>query len=149
MRKLQYFTHRFTVRASLSRVAEFHRHASSMAAITPPPIIVRIHHAPDVLTEGSHMDFTMWLGPLPLYWQASIEDVSENGFVDRQLKGPFAAWQHRHTFVALGDQSTEVIDEVQVQLRSHPFWWLVGLGMRLGLPFLFAFRAWKTRRLLQ
>jgi ligand-binding SRPBCC domain-containing protein len=105
MPRLQSFTHRFTVRASLSSVAEFHRHASSMAAITPPPVIVRIHHAPDVLTEGSQMEFTMWLGPLPLYWKAIIEDVSENGFVDRQLKGPFAAWQHRHTFIALGNQS--------------------------------------------
>jgi hypothetical protein len=28
-------------------------------------------------------------------------------------------------------------------------WGVIGLAMWLGLPFLFAFRAWKTRRLLE
>jgi hypothetical protein len=32
-----------------------------MAAITPPPIIVKVHHAPPVLADGDEMDFTMWL----------------------------------------------------------------------------------------
>ena len=39
------YYHRFRVRASLARVAEFHSHAASMPAITPPPIIVQVHHA--------------------------------------------------------------------------------------------------------
>jgi hypothetical protein len=35
-----------------------------------------------------------------------------------------------------------------LRLRSHAIWGLVGLGMWLGLPGLFAFRAWKTKRML-
>ena len=142
------FRHRFTVRAPLPRVAEFHARSASMAAITPPPIIVRIHQSPDVLADGDEMAFTLWMGPLPIRWRARIEDVSGSGFTDRQLSGPFTEWVHRHTFVALDEQTTEVIDEVTTRLSRHPFWWLVGLGMRLGLPLLFAFRAWRTRRLL-
>ena len=91
------YYHRFRVRASLARVAEFHSHAASMPAITPPPIIVQVHHAPPILANGDEMDFTMWLGPLPVHWLARIEAVSPAGFSDRQLRGPFAEWVHRHT----------------------------------------------------
>jgi ligand-binding SRPBCC domain-containing protein len=143
------YHHRFRVQASVDRVAEFHRRAASMAAITPPPIIVKIHDAPHVLNDGDRMNFTMWIGPLPVYWEAQIEAPSLDGFTDRQLRGPFQHWVHRHTFLAVDEHTTEVVDEVELDLRRHPFWWLVGLSMRLGLPLLFAFRAWKTRRMLE
>ena len=56
------YHHRFRVQASLARVAEFHSHAASMAAITPPPIVVKVQRAPAVLADGDEMAFTMWLG---------------------------------------------------------------------------------------
>ena len=37
----------------------------------------------------------------------------------------------------------------EASLKPHPVWGLVGLAMWLGLPLLFAFRGWKTRRLLE
>ena len=147
--RLLIYQHRFRVVAPLVRVAEFHSRAASMAAITPPPIIVRMRHTPAVLAEGAEMDFTLWLGPLPVRWLAHIEAVSPTGFSDRQLQGPFAEWVHRHTFFAVDERTTAVLDEVTLRLRLHPLWGLVGLGMWLGLPLLFAFRAWKTRRKLQ
>ncbi|MEZ4832558.1 MAG: hypothetical protein R2873_11265 [Caldilineaceae bacterium] len=91
----------------------------------------------------------MWMGPLPVRWVAQFEDVAEDSFVDRQVRGPFAQWVHRHTFVAVDEQITEVQDEVTVQLHEDSRWWqLVGFGMWMGLPVLFAYRAWRTRRLL-
>jgi ligand-binding SRPBCC domain-containing protein len=143
------YHHRFRVQASPARVAEFHSRAASMPAITPPPIIVRLHHAPVVLANGDEMDFTMWLGPLPVRWLARIEAVSPAGFTDRQLDGPFTEWVHQHTFVAVDEHTTDVKDEVTLRLRPHPLWGPIGLGMHLGLPLLFAFRAWKTKRILQ
>jgi ligand-binding SRPBCC domain-containing protein len=143
------YSHRFLVRASLARVTEFHSRAASMAAITPPPIIIRVKQAPEILTEGDEMDFTMWLGPLPLHWLARFEAVTPSGFSDRQLQGPFAEWVHRHTFSAVDQQTTAVVDEISLRQRSQPLWWLFGMGMRLGLPILFAYRQWKTRRILQ
>jgi ligand-binding SRPBCC domain-containing protein len=143
------YRHRFRVSSPVRRVAEFHSRAASMAAITPPPMIIRVHRAPPVLMDGDEMDFTMWLGPFPIHWLARIEAVSSKGFTDRQLSGPFAEWVHRHNFVAVDEQTTEVVDEISLRLRAHPLWWLIGMGMRLGLPILFAYRAWKTRRTLQ
>jgi ligand-binding SRPBCC domain-containing protein len=145
---LNTYHHQFSVPASLDRVVEFHRRAASMAAITPPPVRVKIHHAPEVLADGDRMDFTMWFGPLPVHWEAQIEAVSSGGFTDRQVRGPFGEWVHTHNFIAIHKHTTTVHDEVHLRLRRHPYWWFVGLGMRLGLPFLFAFRAWKTRRMI-
>lgn len=142
------YQHRFRVRAPLETVAEFHSDPAAMAAITPPPILVRVHRAPPRVTEGQQMDFTMWLGPLPLRWQARFEDVNAAGFVDRMVHGPLRAWRHRHTFVAVDDAHTDVVDELEVAVRPHPLWGPVGLGMSLNLPVLFAFRQWQTRRLL-
>lgn len=143
------YRHHFQVRAPLSQVASFHSRANSMAAITPPPIIIQMNHTPTTLAEGDEMDFTMWIGPFPLRWLARIEAVTDRGFTDRQLRGPFAEWVHCHTFAAADEQTTNIIDEITLHLQSNPLWRLVGLGMRLGLPVLFAYRAWKTRYILQ
>ncbi len=142
------YQHRFQVPAPLARVSAFHSQASSMPAITPPPLRVRIHHAPNVLREGDDMDFSLGVGPISIRWVARIEGVSPNGFTDRQIRGPFAEWVHRHSFHPLDSQTTEVVDEITLKPRSHPGWWLVGMGMWAGLPILFAFRASRTRRLL-
>ncbi len=143
------YAHRFVVKAPLAVVADFHRRSASMGAITPPPIRVRIHVAPETLQEGDRMDFTLWLGPLPIRWVAQIEQTTPNSFVDRQLSGPFATWVHRHTFTAVDDETTAVIDEVDATLHPNAFWKLIGVGMWLGLPLLFAYRGWKTRRILE
>lgn len=143
------YQHRFQVQAPLADVADFHAHSASMGAITPPPTVVQIHQAPARLDEGDTMDFTLWAGPLPIRWLARIEDVNPNGFVDRQVRGPFRHWIHRHAFIPASETETAVIDEIDFSLRPHPLWGLVGLGMWLSLPLLFAYRAWKTRRLLE
>jgi ligand-binding SRPBCC domain-containing protein len=77
------YRHRFQVSSPVERVAEFHSRSASMAAITPPPMIIRMQHAPPVLRDGDEMDFTMWLGPFPIHWLARIEAVSPHGFTDR------------------------------------------------------------------
>jgi ligand-binding SRPBCC domain-containing protein len=143
------YCHRFQVHAPLSRVSDFHSKAASMPTITPPPLSVRLHHTPDVLGEGDDMDFSLGVGPFSIRWEARIERVSSTSFTDRQIHGPFAEWVHRHSFNALDNQATEVVDEITLRPRSHFLWWLVGMGMWAGLPFLFAFRASKTRRMLQ
>ena len=142
------FSHRFVVRAPLARVAEFHRDARALRLLTPPPLFVRFNRL-EPLAEGSLVDFTMWLGPLPLRWLARHSAVNmPHGFIDAQERGPFAQWIHRHVFEALDEHTTAVIDKVQAQPSRHWFWGLVSRSMWLSLPILFAYRAWQTRRAL-
>lgn len=143
------FRHTFRVRASAQAVADFHSRAAVLRQITPPPAIIRLHSAPARLGEGDEMDFTLWLGPVPVRWVARFEAVGPDGFTDRQVRGPFGEWTHRHTFLNVDGHTTEVVDEIQATLRAHLYHGLVGLGMWLSLPLLFAYRGWRTRHLLE
>lgn len=143
------YQHTFRVRAPLADVARFHASAAGLKAITPPLIPMQLHQAPQRIGDGDEMDFTMWMGPLPVRWVARVEDVSPTGFLDRQVRGPFESWAHRHSFVAVRESTTEVVDEVEARLKPHILWGAVGLAMWIGLPLLFGFRAWKTRRLVE
>jgi ligand-binding SRPBCC domain-containing protein len=142
------FRHSFRVRAPLDAVASFHRRTTSLPAITPPPVAVRLTRDPGLLSEGDEMEFELRLGPLSMPWTATIDSVSQRGFTDRQLRGPFASWTHHHRFEPLDSEWTEVIDHVRASLRPHPIWGAVGLAMWLSMPFLFAYRSWATRRTL-
>ena len=142
------YSHKFRVKAPIDKVAEFHRRAHSMAAITPPPIITQMHRAPTQLKDGSEMAFTLWLGPVPIHWRARIEQLTQHSFVDRQLSGPFAKWVHQHTFQAVDAANTIVIDKIEAELKSHWFWKIIGMSMWFTLPLLFTYRGWKTARLL-
>jgi ligand-binding SRPBCC domain-containing protein len=143
------YRHTFFVNAPLEKVADFHAQSRSMGSITPPPVIVQVHRAPATLGEGDEMDFTLWLFFLPIRWLARIRDVSINGFVDQQVRGPFASWEHKHNFIQQEGNRTEVRDEVTATLSSNPIRWLIGAGMWLSMPVLFAYRGWKTKKILQ
>jgi ligand-binding SRPBCC domain-containing protein len=143
-----FYRHRFKVNSALSKVAEFHSHSANMAALTPPPILVRMQETPAEVRNGDEMAFTLWLGPLPIRWLLRIESVSANSFTDRQLRGPFKTWVHRHKYHSLDEEWTEIVDEIELELRPHMIWWPVGLFMWLNLPILFAYRGWKTRQIL-
>jgi ligand-binding SRPBCC domain-containing protein len=139
----------FIVGAPFDAVRDFHRSAASLRAITPPVIPMTGVDAPDPIRDGSQFAFTMWMGPLPLRWVARIEDTTPDGFVDRQLSGPFASWSHKHSFTSIDETTTRVDDQVSYQLKTNLFWRLIGGAMALGLPLLFRYRAFMTRRLLE
>ena len=143
------FMHRFQVNASIKAVSDFHRNAEVLKKLTPLPILVQFRKA-ELVSEGSRVDFTLWFGPFPVPWSAKHYDFDPpRGFKDIQLKGPFAFWDHRHTFVQIDDQTTEVVDDITAQLGRHPYYGLVSRFMWLTLPILFSFRAWQTRRLVE
>ena len=143
------FRHRFRVRARAAEAADFHRRSASLQAITPPLLLPRVEGASDRLEAGDRVLLRLGVAPLEIRWLAQIEQARPLEFADRQLAGPFESWLHRHTFRPLGDGSTEVRDEVRARLRRHPLWGPLGLSMWASLPLLFAYRAWRTRRLLE
>ena len=144
------FEHRFQVNASQQEVAEFHSHTTGFKALVPPFTPAVIHSAPDPLVEGSILDFTLWAGPIPIRWESVIQDVSVEGFTDIQGQyGPYRAWTHRHNFIRVEDNITEVYDHVEASFRPHLLWGPVALGMWISLPLLFAYRKMQTIRHLE
>jgi len=143
------FLHRTTINASLDSVVRFHQDSNNMGKITPPPILVVIKHAPNPIFEGAEMEFTLWFGPLPVRWHARFEDITSSGFIDRQLSGPYKTWVHEHKFFDLGNGKTEIVDEIRAEHHANLWRRMIGLIMWSGMPVLFAYRAWKTRRELE
>lgn len=143
------YTHKFTVDAPLADVVEFHSRSDSMGTITPPPLVVQVHSAPPTLADGDTMDFTLWAGPFPIRWVAEIEKSTPDSFIDRQVRGPFLRWEHSHTFVSVAENQTEIQDDIVAELKPHWFWKSIGFGMWSNMPLLFAYRSWKTRKVLR
>lgn len=145
---MNYFHHSFLVNSSLRDVVAFHKSSDSLKQITPPPIRIEIHQSPKDFHHGEIMDFSLCIGPVPIRWTAMIENPSDFGFTDSQQKGPFSHWIHKHTFIEITPQTTKVVDEVQYTLRKEIIWYLVGKIMAVNLFVLFAYREWKTKRIL-
>jgi ligand-binding SRPBCC domain-containing protein len=143
------FERQFEVRSPQARVREFHARAASLVALTPPFMPMRLDASPSVLQAGDSMSFRVWLGPFPIRWTAHIEQAGPGGFTDRQTSGPFGEWVHHHTFEPISSDTSRVVDSITARLRRHVIWGPVGLMMWIGLPGLFAYRRWKTRRLLE
>lgn len=142
------YRHRFLVHVPLPAVAAFHRILGALRLLTPTVARLRLHDAAPV-REGSRVDFTLHLGPLPVRWVAVHCEVSEAGFVDEQVEGPFRTWRHRHAFRSAGDGLTEVVDEIEATLKRNPLWAFVGLALWASLPLLFRHRGRATRRALE
>jgi ligand-binding SRPBCC domain-containing protein len=146
---MKLYQHKFVVNAPISKVAEFHRNPDALKKLTPPPVFVQLHSA-QKMSEGSMIDFTLWLGLLPLRWKAIYNDVqSMAGFTDRMLTGPYLEWEHQHRFAELNSNQTLVLDTVRATLGKHLLWGLISRLMWMSLPFLFAYRALQTRRILE
>ncbi|WP_145282575.1 SRPBCC family protein [Pirellulimonas nuda] len=143
------FDYNFTVPAPLTEVAAFHSDTRALKLLTPPPTIVRIHSV-EPLAEGSVSKFTLWVGPIPLRWTAVHRNVSQRGFTDVQAEGPAARWEHTHTFTPIGPDQTRIDEHIDYQHRSGWRGLLTRvLFARANLSFMFAYRAWVTRRRLR
>src|SRR5204863_8617605 len=59
--------------------------------LTPPPL---------ALTAGAVLEFSTRMLGVPLRWRVFVREFDPPyRFVDAQLWGPFARWEHRHRFL--------------------------------------------------
>lgn len=143
------FDFAFEVDAPLQVVREFHKDTRALKLLTPPPTIVQLHSI-EPLAEGSVSRFTLWVGPLPLKWEAVHRDVSDSGFTDVQRTGPARKWEHTHSFVPISEDRTQVREHVEYE-HKRGFWGLVtrALFAKANLYLMFTFRKLVTRRHLR
>ncbi len=89
--------------APLDETFEFFSRAENLEAITPPWLRFRITSpTPIEMRVGEQIRYRLRLHGVPVSWLTRIEDWEPpHGFVDAQLRGPYALWHHTHTFEQL------------------------------------------------
>jgi ligand-binding SRPBCC domain-containing protein len=130
------------LRLPLNEVFGFFAEAHNLERITPPWLRFELlAGGPIQMGVGTLIHYRLHVHRLPVLWTSRIEEWEPGrGFVDRQLRGPYRLWHHRHSFAA-EDGGTIVRDEVDYALPlgrlgdlAHP------LFVRRDLERIFAYR---------
>ena len=127
----------------------FFADALNLEAITPPWLRFRVVEPSVRIEEGALIDYRLTLHRVPVSWRTRLE-TWEPGvrFVDRQVAGPFADWEHLHEFRAV-DGGTLIADRVDYRM---PFGLLGALAhaalIGRDLDRIFDFRRQAVARLL-
>lgn len=102
-------------------VFEFFARAPNLERITPPWLRFELlTPEPIEMRVGTLIEYRLHVHRVPLRWTSRIEEWEPGrGFVDRQLRGPYGLWHHRHSFQAAG-AGTVVLDQVDFALPLGP-----------------------------
>jgi len=139
------------IAAAPEAVFAFHESKGALERLRPPWERVELVQGGQSIRPGSRVELRTWLGPLPVRWVAEHTEYDPpHGFSDRQIRGPFASWYHRHRFLGDASGGTLLRDEVDYEPP------LGVLGRRLGgglleakLQRLFDYRHETTRRIVE
>ena len=103
-------------------VFAFFSEAANLERITPPEVRFKIiTPLPIEIKKGALIDYKIGLFGMSFHWTTLISEWSPpTQFVDKQLKGPYALWEHTHTFETLPDGGTLVKDHVIYKLPWSP-----------------------------
>lgn len=130
------------VRAPLDEVFAFFADAGNLQRITPPFLHFRyLTELPIEMRAGARIRYRISLFGVPMRWLTEIVAYEPpRRFVDRQERGPYAAWVHTHEFESV-PEGTRLIDRVEYQLPFGPLGDLAhALWVRRTLERIFDFR---------
>ncbi len=125
------------------RAFAFFADARNLEAITPPWLRFRVV-TPDPITmrSGTLIEYRLRLHGLPLRWRTRIDAWDPpHRFVDTQLRGPYALWEHTHTFSPAGEDGVVIGDRVRYALPLGRLGDLARVFVRRDLDRIFDYRA--------
>ena len=131
-------------------VFAFFADARNLEAITPPLLrFALVTPDPIVMGRGTLIRYRLRVHGVPVSWLTAITQWDPpHGFVDEQLRGPYALWHHTHTFEADGDE-TIMRDVVRYRIGFGPLGALAdALLVRRDIAGIFDYRAQRVRELI-
>lgn len=130
------------IEAPLDSVFEFFSVASNLELITPALLRFELlTPEPVAMGTGTVLDYRLRVHGIPIRWRSVIEEWDPGvAFLDRQIKGPYALWEHRHEFEPDGDEATIVRDAVNYRLPLSPLGDLALPLVRRDLKQIFDYR---------
>ena len=106
----------------IQRAFEFYAQARNLAVITPPWMGFEvITPGPIEMRPGVLIDYRLKLHGVPVRWRTRIV-VWEPPlrFIDVQVRGPYALWEHTHAFEPDGEHAVLIGDRVRYALPLGP-----------------------------
>ncbi len=134
----------------LASVFDFFSGAENLAQLTPPWMGFRIRTPmPFEMKAGAHLDYTIRLAGVPMNWRTRITVWEPlRYFADIQERGPYAFWEHEHTFTECGE-GVLVADRVNYALPLGPLGRAVhAVAVRASLTAIFDYRFQRVRELM-
>jgi ligand-binding SRPBCC domain-containing protein len=106
----------------LERAFEFYGEARNLEAITPPWLGFEVTTPGKIeMRTGALIDYRLKLHGIPVSWRTRIEAWEPPlRFVDAQSHGPYALWEHTHTFARDGEDGVMIADRVRYALPFGP-----------------------------
>jgi uncharacterized protein (TIGR01777 family) len=140
------FEWRSVMPASADEVFAYHARPGAFRRLAPPWQRLEVREESGDVTAG-RVVFDIWLGPVKRRWVAETGSAMPGRqFVDRQVDGPFAAWEHVHRFVPIEDEKSELLDHVEYGLPAGGITDALGEGPAgKTLSRVFRFRHERTR----
>ena len=138
------FTTRSPMPASADDVYAWHARPGAFQRLQPPWEPIRMVGSEGAFgTDGHRVAFqASLLGPIKGTWLAEAYDFQPGvRFQDRQLKGPFAFWNHTHSFIPDGPHSSFLDEHIEYRLPGGALGRLLaGRTVRKRLEAMFRYR---------
>jgi len=102
----------------VEEISAFFSRPENLQVITPPWLDFRMVQTPATLIPGSLIRYRLRWRWIPIRWTTEISEWNPPlKFVDREISGPYALWNHEHGFVAR-DGGTTMRDRVTYVLPA-------------------------------
>jgi len=107
---------------SVERAFAFYADAGNLEAITPPWLAFEVVTPGAIeMRAGALIEYRLRVHGLGVVWRTRIEVWEPPWrFVDVQLRGPYALWEHTHSFEPAGDEAVVIRDRVRYALPLGP-----------------------------
>ncbi len=147
-RGMKRFVSEMRIEAPVEVVWDFYSNPHNLPRITLPHLHLRVLHADVPMSKGSRITFGVRRGPVAVTWESVITEYEPMRlFADRQIRGPFGHWLHRHEFESV-DGGTRIRDTVEMSPAHGLVGRMASLFLDHEMHELFRYRERMTRAIL-
>jgi uncharacterized protein len=127
---------------------DWHVRPGAFERLNPPWAPAKVLSRTGGVTDGGRVTLQVKLGGLPIRWELEHAHYDAgSSFLDRQVRGPFARWEHVHRVIPDGPQAAWLEDHITYEMPAGALGGMVAPALlRERLAATFAFRHRQTAR---